>query len=131
MAKARVEPVSFFADARGLVIEPICDTALANQRNVHIVLTAPGAVRGNHYHQHSTEVSVIIGPALVRLREDGVLRDVIVPPGQALRFTFPPEVSHAFQNTGTEPMLAMAFNTAVFDKQKPDTIRDVLILDCA
>lgn len=127
MPKAIIEKVEFPTDARGLVIEPLDAERLPQQRNVHIVLTAPGGIRGNHYHERGTEVSVLIGPALVRVREDGMLRDITVPVGEAYRLTFPPRVSHAFQNTGTGPLLAMAFNTTIFDKANPDVVRDVLI----
>jgi len=127
MPKALIETVSFPSDPRGFVIEPLDADRLPQQRNVHVVLTAPGAVRGNHFHEHSTEISVVIGPGLVRLREDGAVRDVHVPEGEACRFILPPRVSHAFQNTGSKPMLIMAFNTAVFDREHPDLQRDVLI----
>jgi len=58
-------------DARGAVFEPLTAIALAAQRNVHVVLTEPGQVRGNHYHTRSTEVATLYGPALVRLKESG------------------------------------------------------------
>jgi UDP-2-acetamido-2,6-beta-L-arabino-hexul-4-ose reductase len=85
------------------VLEPLDAPLLGAQQNVHLAVTEPGAVRGNHYHERCTEVAVVLGPALVRLREDGAVRDVEIPAGQALRFTLPPRVSHAFQNTGTKP----------------------------
>ena len=127
MAQAIIDEVSFPKDHRGFVIEPLDAERLPQQRNVHVAMTAPGAIRGNHYHEHSSEVSVVIGPALVRLREDGVLRDIQVPEGRAYRFVFPPGVSHAFQNTGASPLFLMAFNTTVFDPAKPDVVRDVLL----
>ena len=127
MPKATIEEVPFPSDSRGLVIEPLEGDRLPGQRNMHVALTMPDAVRGNHYHEHGNEVSVVIGPALVRLREDGMIRDVSVPKGKAYRFLLPPLVSHAFLNNGAEPMLIMAFNTALFDRSHPDVIKDVLI----
>lgn len=127
MPQAIIDEISFPQDARGFVIEPLDAGRLPKQQNVHVAMTASGAIRGNHYHEHSTEVSVIIGPALVRLREDGVVRDIQVPEGRAYRFTLPPLVSHAFQNTGSAPMLIMAFNTEVFNPANPDVVRDVLL----
>lgn len=125
--RARVEPVTIHADPRGLVLEPAGPAELPAQRNAHLVTTNPGAVRGNHYHERGTEIAVVVGPCRVRLRESGALRDVEVPPGEAWRFTFPPRVSHAFQNTGTVPMLLVAFNTEAYDAAHPDVVRDVLI----
>jgi dTDP-4-dehydrorhamnose 3,5-epimerase-like enzyme len=127
MATALIEELTFPADARGFVFEPLDVQRLPGQRNVHVAVTEPNAIRGNHYHQHSTEIAVVIGPALVRVREDGRVRDVTVPDGRAFRFTFAPGVSHAFQGQGSKPMLLVAFNTAVFDPKAPDVVRDVLI----
>ncbi|HEU4642517.1 MAG TPA: cupin domain-containing protein [Gemmatimonadaceae bacterium] len=124
---AEVEPVTVHADARGIVLEPATPGMLPGQRNVHLVTSAPGAIRGNHYHERGTEVAVVVGPALVRLRESGVVRDVDVPAGAAWRFTIPPRVSHAFQNTGDRPMVLVAFNTVEHDPAAPDVFRDVLI----
>jgi len=126
MAQAIVEFLSFFADARGLVFEPLAGDALFSQRNVHVVITEPGCVRGNHVHRAGTEVAVVLGPALVRLREEGAVRDVAVPEGQGCRLTLPPGVAHAFRNTGGSPMLLVCFNTAAFNPQQPDVVRDVL-----
>ncbi len=122
-----VEKVSFFSDPRGWVIEPIGAESLSAQRNVHVVLSEPGSIRGNHYHQRSTEILVVMGPGLVRIREGGGLRDISVPEGQAVRFTIPPGVSHAIQNPGPQPMLLMSFGTQPHDRANPDTVPDVLI----
>ena len=127
MPVAIIEELKFPSDARGFVCEPLDALRLPVQRNVHVAVTAPNAIRGNHYHRHGTEIAMVMGPALVRVREDGQVRDVQVPAGCARRFTFPPNVSHAFQNTGLTPMLLVAFNTAVFDPQTPDLVRDVII----
>lgn len=122
-----VENVSFFSDARGWVIEPVSGQLLAGQRNVHVVLSEPGAIRGNHYHERSTEVFVVIGPGRVRVREHGIVRDIPVPEGQAMRFTLPPGVAHAIQNTGSRPMVLMSFGTQPHDRAHPDTVAAVLI----
>ncbi len=127
MPQATSELVRCAHDARGLVFEPIGVEAIAEQRNVHVALTAPGGIRGNHLHQHATEITVVLGPALVRLREDGEVHDVNVPAGETWRFTIPPGVGHAFQNTGAQPMLLVAFSTSVFDAANPDVVRVALI----
>jgi UDP-2-acetamido-2,6-beta-L-arabino-hexul-4-ose reductase len=127
MPKATVEVIRCSRDARGFVFEPAGLEFLPSQRNVHVALTEPGAIRGNHYHERGTEVAVVIGPALVRFREDGQVRDVQVPGGEAQRFTIPPGVGHAFQNTGNKPLLLVAFSTVAFDTGNPDIVRDHLI----
>jgi quinol monooxygenase YgiN/dTDP-4-dehydrorhamnose 3,5-epimerase-like enzyme len=124
---AHVETIAVHGDARGVVVEPATPELLPAQRNAHVVTTAPGAVRGNHYHERGTETALVLGPALVRVRESTGVRDIHVPAGEAYRFTFPPRVSHAFQNTGAAPMVLVAFNTSAFDRGAPDVVPDVLI----
>jgi dTDP-4-dehydrorhamnose 3,5-epimerase-like enzyme len=127
MTKTTIEVVPCSRDGRGLIFEPIGPELLPLQKNAHAVMTAPGGIRGNHYHRFSTEIAVVLGPALVRFREDGRVWDAPVSEGEAHRFTIPPGVAHAFQNVGNKPMLLVAFNSAVFDAANPDVVRDALI----
>jgi dTDP-4-dehydrorhamnose 3,5-epimerase-like enzyme len=126
-AEMTVENISVFSDARGWVIEPLDETLLAGKRNVHVVLSEPGAIRGNHYHERTAEIMVIVGPALVRVRENGATRDLLIPDRQAMRFTIPPGVPHAIQNTGTRPMVLVSFASLPHDRAHPDTVPVVLI----
>jgi dTDP-4-dehydrorhamnose 3,5-epimerase-like enzyme len=122
-SKTLIEPVRTHRDARGALFEPLDERGLAAQRNAHVVLTEAGAIRGNHRHRVGTEVTVVMGPALVRLQEDGVVRDVEVPAGEAWRFTIPPGVVHAYRNPGPGTMVLVAFNTETHDPSNPDTER--------
>ena len=126
-SSVQIEKVVLYADRRGFVFEPATEQELAGQKNTHVVVTEPGYIRGNHYHKKGREVLVLLGPALVRYREDGQVRDVDVPAGQALKFTFPPGVPHAFKNIGSQPMILAAFNTMVHDRANPDTVAEILI----
>lgn len=122
-----VEPVRVHRDPRGVVFEPLNLEQLAGQQNVHVVVSAPGCVRGNHLHQRAREILTAMGPALVRLREDGKTRDVLVPEGEAYRFIIPPGVAHAVQNTGQESNVLVSFSTIVHDPANPDVVADKLI----
>ena len=114
-------------DARGAVFEPLEPRLLAGWRNVHTVITEPGAVRGNHRHLRGTEISSVTGAALVRYQEGGGVRDVRVPEGEAWRFEFPPGVAHAFKNTGERSFVIVSFNTELHDPNQPDAERVELI----
>jgi molybdopterin adenylyltransferase len=114
-------------DARGVVFEPLQPTQLAGQRNVHVVLTHPGSIRGNHYHSRGTEILTVVGPALVRVREQGMLRDIPVQADAACRFTIPPGIPHAVLNTGTTTGIIVAFNSEPHDPHHADTVREILI----
>ncbi len=122
-----IEPVPYPSDARGFVVEPVGPADLPEQRNAHIVITLPGCIRGNHYHERGDEITVVIGPALARYAVEGEIRDFVVPAGAAYRFRFPRGVPHAFRNTGEAPILLIGFNTRPHDPADPDAISHPLI----
>ena len=122
-----VEEVPVHRDARGEVFEPLAPDTLRSQRNVHIVLTEPGGIRGNHFHRRGTEVMTVYGPALVRHGVGADVESTRVAEGQALRFTFPPGVAHAVQNVGDKPNVLIVFNTQAHDSVDPDVFRHTLI----
>jgi dTDP-4-dehydrorhamnose 3,5-epimerase-like enzyme len=121
-----IDTVTMHADARGAVFEPVDAAGLAGQRNTHVVISEPGATRGNHRHRVGHEVTVVVGPAIVRYREAGVVHEVQVPYGLAQRFRFPAGVSHAFRNPGPGQMILASFNSEVHDPAHPDLERDEL-----
>ncbi|NLI31522.1 MAG: cupin domain-containing protein [Deltaproteobacteria bacterium] len=122
-----MERLACYEDDRGVVFEPIEPMELRSQQNVHLVLTQPGKIRGNHYHGTGTEVVVLVGPAFARIHECGETKDIIVPEGDVVRFVIPPGIPHAFQNTGTDVMILLAFNTVAHDRAHPDTFPCILI----
>jgi dTDP-4-dehydrorhamnose 3,5-epimerase-like enzyme len=109
------------------LFEPADGHHLADKQNVHVVLTQPGYVRGNHVHIVGTEISVVTGPALARLKEDGQSHDIEVPAGETWRFTIPPGVSHAYKNIGEGVMVLVGFNTERHNPERPDVARDEIL----
>jgi UDP-2-acetamido-2,6-beta-L-arabino-hexul-4-ose reductase len=126
-SRVRIEQLRRAIDERGQVFEPLDADGLAAQRNVHVVLTHPGHIRGNHVHASGSEVTVVAGPARVRYREGAEVKTIDVPAAEVWRFSFPPGVAHAFQNTGDAPMVIVSFNTQTHDPDRPDTAREVLL----
>ncbi len=116
-------------DARGLLFEPIAAGELAAMRNVPVVLTEPGHVRGNHYHARATEWMTVLGPACVRARSGGGIEETRIPAGEAWRFTFGPRVSHAVVFDGPAVGVLVSFSDAVHDAAEPDTVRDALFTE--
>lgn len=121
------EVLTVHRDARGAVFEPLASDSLMSQRNVHVVLSEPGQIRGNHVHRLGTEVLVVQGPALVRMRAGGDPRDSVVPAGEVHRFVIPPGVAHAIRQEGPGQGLLIGFNTHAHDPQAPDTYPDPLL----
>lgn len=126
-SKVVIDKVRVAADSRGFVFEPLDAIGLQHHRNVHVVWTEPGAIRGNHFHTEGDEVSTVVGPARVCFKEAGAVRTMDVPAGEGWRFRFPAGVTHAFQNTGDRPMLIASFNTLAHDPENPLTTRDVIL----
>jgi dTDP-4-dehydrorhamnose 3,5-epimerase-like enzyme len=125
--RAAVENLKVHRDARGALFEPLTDVELLKQKNVHIALTQPNEVRGNHVHRTAVEITSVVGPCLVRLKEDGVIRDIEVHTGEILRLTIPPGVVHAFQNTGEATMVLVSFSTNLHDPAGADTQREQIL----
>jgi dTDP-4-dehydrorhamnose 3,5-epimerase-like enzyme len=127
MKQTTIEILRQARDSRGVVFEPLDAAQLELQRNVHVVLTRPGGIRGNHRHLQTTEILTAVGPALVRVREGGIVREILVPSEATYRFTIPPGIAHAVLNTGTSTGLIISFSTQPHDPGKGDTVADRLI----
>jgi dTDP-4-dehydrorhamnose 3,5-epimerase-like enzyme len=127
LAVTLIESVKTHRDPRGAVFEPLSDVELAGQKNVHVVLTQPNEVRGNHVHLTAVETTSVVGPCLVRLKETEVIRDVEVPAGEIWRFTIPAGVVHAYRNTGDTVMILVSFSTKLHDPTGADTHREIIL----
>jgi dTDP-4-dehydrorhamnose 3,5-epimerase-like enzyme len=125
--RALIEAVKTHRDPRGALFEPLSDAELASQKNVHVVLTQPNEVRGNHMHQTATETTSVVGPCLIRLKESGVIRDIELAAGEIGRLTIPPGVVHAFRNTGDATMVLVSFSTNLHDPAGSDTLREQIL----
>jgi dTDP-4-dehydrorhamnose 3,5-epimerase-like enzyme len=122
-----IQAVKTHRDARGALFEPLTDAELQDQKNVHVVLTQPNEVRGNHVHRTAVETTSVVGPCLVRLKEQGTIRDIDVPAGEIMRLTIPPGVVHAFRNTGDSTMVLVSFSTNMHDPGGTDTEREPIL----
>lgn len=125
--KVKIDQINKHSDARGVLFEPIEKDSIGRQKNIHIVISAPGAVHGNHYHHNGTETITVMGPALIRIKEKDDIYDIEVAPEQVTKFTIPPKVAHAIKNISDRSNIFVAFNTVEHDPQNPDRVQDVII----
>jgi UDP-2-acetamido-2,6-beta-L-arabino-hexul-4-ose reductase len=122
------ETVNHFPDPRGFIFEPLDGgELLATQKNTHVVVSRPGAVRGNHYHLRGMEALVVCGPALVRIRNGRDTKDLSIPADTTCRLVIPPGISHAIQNSGDTDNLLIGVNTEPHVTGKPDIVQDFLM----
>lgn len=122
-----VEKLRAHADARGLLFEPLDEAELAAARNVHVVVTKPGEVRGNHSHRTATETTAVVGPCRVRWKDGAGVHDLDVPAGETWRLRIPPNVAHAYRNTGDGLMVLVSFSSLPHDPQGGDTVRETIL----
>jgi len=115
------------SDSRGVVFEPIEPGAIEKHKNAHVVISGPGVIRGNHYHEKGEETMAVMGSALVRTSDNDKIDEVMVPAGEVYQFIFPPGVSHAIKNLSDQSNILMAFNTMEHDPQNPDTVSDIIL----
>ena len=127
MGEATWEEVGVHQDDRGVVFEPLDASLLGQQRNLHVVINRPGAVRGNHYHRRATEYVSVCGPARVCYASGGAVCTVQVAAQSVLRFCFPPGVAHAIENTGDRDQVLVALSDQPHDPHTPDTLPSILI----
>lgn len=121
------EKIDIKKDRRGSVFEPLTGEEISGQKNIHVVLTEPGRVRGNHFHRRGKEILAVRGPALIRIRDKNGIKDIDVPDREVTRVDIPPGISHAIKNTGDRENLLVAFNTIEHNPESPDVIEDRLL----
>ncbi len=125
--KVKINRLTTHSDLRGIVFEPIDNESMSAQKNSHVVVSEPDAIRGNHYHLCGTETLTVVGPALLRFREGNDLYDVEVPSQQVYKFVIPPKIVHAIKNTGKKENVLIAFNTVAHSPNDPDVVSEILM----
>jgi len=123
----KYERLRVVSDYRGVVFEPVEPSAIFKYKNAHVVISGPGVIRGNHYHEKGEETMAVMGPALVRTSDNDKIDEVMVPAGEVYQFIYLPGVSHAIRNLSDQSNVLMAFNTMEHDPQTPDTVKDVIL----
>jgi dTDP-4-dehydrorhamnose 3,5-epimerase-like enzyme len=125
--KIKIDQLNSPSDLRGTVFEPIEKESISAQKNIHVVISKPGAIRGNHYHLYGTETIAVVGPALLRFKEGDDIYDFEIPTNQVYKLVIPPKIAHAIKNTGKKDNILVAFNTVAHNSKKPDVISEMLM----
>jgi UDP-2-acetamido-2,6-beta-L-arabino-hexul-4-ose reductase len=86
--------------------------------------TAPGVVRGNHYHNTKVEYfTVLAGVAAIRLRrvDDSEVVEYRVDGDRFGVVVVPPGYAHSLENVGTDDLVTLFWSSEVYDEHHPDT----------
>ncbi len=98
---------------------------LGSVRDMHIADIGPGAVRGNHFHEHRREVLCIRYTDSWSVHWDSganteIQRETFSGSGLVL-VEIEPLISHAVRNDGSSPICMVALSDRSFDPRSPDS----------
>jgi len=107
-------------DERGWVVDLIQAAGLPipSLAGGHAASLEPGAVRGNHYHEHATEWLLLFGgPVRILWQSPGqdVPREEKISAEAPAIFEIPPRHAHKIENLSSGPIFLMAF----YDRDDP------------
>ena len=119
--KLQIYELSNHGDARGFSFSPPPEALdfLGQMADMHLASTAPGAVRGNHYHLHKQEIVIVLPGAAWSLhwdeREATETRHRTFDGSTAVLVLISPGCSHAVRNDGSAPLWLVACSPEPYD----------------
>jgi UDP-2-acetamido-2,6-beta-L-arabino-hexul-4-ose reductase len=108
-------------DARGFSFSPPAEALefLGRVADMHLASTAPGCVRGNHYHLHKQEAIIVLpGTAWSFHWDEGeneAVRHRSFDGSQAVLVLVSPGASHAVRNEGDAPLWLVTCSSEPYD----------------
>ena len=97
---------------------------------LHVSVAYPGKVRGNHYHTRKVEwfcVPAGKGLLLLKDRETGEAREVLMGINNLKTIKIEPGAIHAIKNIGEEDMVLIVYSNEPFDPVDPDTFYEKIL----
>lgn len=121
-----IEALTVHCDARGALYEALRFSSQDIPRGgqIYVYTVAPGARRGDHFHEHKSEWFTCVA-GRVRLLMKTIHGDRVdeTLDADAPRMVFAgPGTSHAVVNETREVAVIMAYASKEFDPAEPDTI---------
>ncbi len=120
-------------DHRGWLLKVLMRHHIEGPREfgeIYVTMAHPGQVRGNHYHNSATEWFCVVQGVGKLVTEDlatGVREEYILDAAAPHTVQVNPNVAHAIQNVGTEPMLLLAYADEPYDAAQPDEVRRIVV----
>lgn len=124
----QTHPLQYRADDRGWLLKILMRHQLGENREfgeIYVTAAHPGQVKGNHYHQFSTEwFCVIQGRArlVTRNLQTGEATEIVLSEDAPATVEVAPHIAHAVQNIGQDLMLLLAYADQPYDSAHPDEV---------
>mgnify|MGYP001230464035 FL=1 len=121
------------SDERGWLIEVLggdLPEGCKEFGQLHVSVAYPGKVRGNHYHTRKVEwfcVPAGKGLLLLKDRETGEAREVLMGVNNLKTIKIEPGAIHAIKNIGEEDMVLIVYSNESFDPEDPDTFYEKIL----
>jgi dTDP-4-dehydrorhamnose 3,5-epimerase-like enzyme len=121
-----IENLKVFRDERGVLYEAIrfSSQAIEQGGQIYVYTLAPGARRGDHYHERKCEwFTCVSGTVRILIKtKDGYQIDQIVDSENPKLVFAGPGTSHAVLNESDSDAVLFAYASKEFDPLDPDTI---------
>ncbi len=133
MKKIQIIDLQKRPDERGWLIEVLggdLPNGCKEIGQLHVSVAYPGKVRGNHYYTRKVEwfcVPAGKGLLLLKDRETGETREVIMGADKLKTIKIEPDVIHAIKNIGEEDMVLIVYSNEPFDPDDPDTFYERIL----
>jgi len=133
MEKVKLIEMTVKKDERGWVAWPIANADLENCQlsNFHVPSLKPGVVRGNHYHLHTVEYTLILSGPCRAVFEDnatGEREEVWVEGKSPVLFKTEASVTHAFKNESDNDLHLLCYEKREGDRTDQDIYRKVILM---
>jgi dTDP-4-dehydrorhamnose 3,5-epimerase-like enzyme len=119
--QVRITELPNNGDARGFSFSPPSEAFdfLVRIADLHLASTAPGAIRGNHYHMHKREAIIFLPGAAWSLHwdegEGTALQHRSFDGSISLMVLISPGCSHAVRNDGEKTLWLVACSSEPYD----------------
>jgi mannose-6-phosphate isomerase-like protein (cupin superfamily) len=119
--KIQISELGNHGDVRGFsfTTPPEALEFVGQVRDMHLASTAPGSVRGNHYHLRRREAIVILPGTAWSLHwyegEGAAAEHRSFDGSSAVLVLISPGSSHAVRNDGSTPLWLVAFSSEPYD----------------
>jgi UDP-2-acetamido-2,6-beta-L-arabino-hexul-4-ose reductase len=111
-------------DERGSLVDNISKEVMESIKHFFVSKSAPGVVRGNHYHLKKKEFFYVIQGECLAVVEDLMTKkreEKLIKDSDNVLVCMEPEQAHALKNIGSKELILLALVNESLDKENPDT----------